>query len=109
MSTIIAFDDGLLGANELQIQIIGDMPSPCRYGDNNKEESNQKTADGLFSHLFFFSLSIQPRTQAPASAPANWHMIKSGAEDGAIPANVSENMRAIVTAGLAKEVDAVNQ
>ena len=29
--------------------------------------------------------------------------------EGAIPANVSESARAIVTAGLANEVDAVNQ
>ena len=32
-----------------------------------------------------------------------------GADDGAIPANVSDSMRAIVTAGLAKLVDDVNQ
>jgi hypothetical protein len=30
-------------------------------------------------------------------------------EFGAIPANVLERLRAMVTAGLAKEVDAVNQ
>jgi hypothetical protein len=35
--------------------------------------------------------------------------MKAGAEDGAIPANVLLRERAIVTAGLAKEVDAVNQ
>src|SRR5689334_23251602 len=32
-----------------------------------------------------------------------------GAEDGAIPANVSEKMRPIVTAGLANDVELVNQ
>jgi len=32
-----------------------------------------------------------------------------GTEDGAIPAKLSVRLRAIVTAGLAKDVDAVNQ
>jgi hypothetical protein len=36
-------------------------------------------------------------------------MMKPETPVGAIPANVSENERAIVTAGLANEVDAVNQ
>ena len=31
-----------------------------------------------------------------------------GADDGAMPANESDNVRAMVTAGLAKEVEAVN-
>jgi hypothetical protein len=36
-------------------------------------------------------------------------MMKAGAPAGAIPAKVSESDRATVTAGLAKDVDAVNQ
>jgi len=35
--------------------------------------------------------------------------MKAGAPAGAMPANVSEIERAIVTAGLAKDVEAVNQ
>ena len=35
--------------------------------------------------------------------------MKPGAEDGAMPAKVSDRLRAIVTAGLANEVEAVNQ
>ena len=35
--------------------------------------------------------------------------MKAGAEDGATPAKVSDRLRATVTAGLAKEVEAVNQ
>jgi hypothetical protein len=35
--------------------------------------------------------------------------MKAGAPAGAIPAKVLERARAIVTAGLANEVDAVNQ
>jgi hypothetical protein len=36
-------------------------------------------------------------------------MMKATTFDGAIPAKVSESDRAIVTAGLANDVDAVNQ
>jgi hypothetical protein len=35
--------------------------------------------------------------------------MKAGAAEGAMPAKVSEIDRAIVTAGLAKDVEAVNQ
>jgi hypothetical protein len=35
--------------------------------------------------------------------------MNTGADDEAIPANVSENIRPTVTAGLAKEVELVNQ
>jgi hypothetical protein len=35
--------------------------------------------------------------------------MKAPRPEGAIPAKVSENARAIVTAGFANEVDAVNQ
>jgi hypothetical protein len=35
--------------------------------------------------------------------------LKGRTEDGAMPAKVSENMRATVTAGLAKLVELVNQ
>jgi hypothetical protein len=41
--------------------------------------------------------------------PRNCAMIKAMTPAYAIPANVSESDRAIVTAGLANEVDAVNQ
>lgn len=38
-----------------------------------------------------------------------WARMKAGALDGAIPAKVSDRLRAAVTAGLANEVEAVNQ
>jgi hypothetical protein len=45
-----------------------------------------------------------------ASAPPTiWAPMKAGAEDGAMPAKVSENIRPIVMAGLAKLVEEVNQ
>lgn len=39
----------------------------------------------------------------------HWATIKPGASTGRMPENVSVIDRAIVTAGFAKEVDAVNQ
>ena len=44
-----------------------------------------------------------------ASAPASWATMNNGTSPGLIPANVSVNALAIVTTGLAKEVEAVNQ
>jgi hypothetical protein len=48
-------------------------------------------------------------TPTANSIPAICAMMKPETPVGAIPANVSENERAIVTAGLANEVDTVNQ
>ena len=44
----------------------------------------------------------------PAIPPPIWAAMNTGADDGAIPAKVSENIRPTVIAGLAKLVDAVN-
>ena len=38
-----------------------------------------------------------------------WAAMKRGTEDGAMPANVLENIRPMVMAGLAKLVEEVNQ
>jgi hypothetical protein len=43
------------------------------------------------------------------TAPTSCAAMNAATPFGAIPANVSDNDRAIVTAGLANEVDAVNQ
>jgi hypothetical protein len=51
----------------------------------------------------------QRATGSAASAPASCAAMKAGAPVGAIPANVSDRVRARVTAGLANDVDAVNQ
>jgi hypothetical protein len=42
-------------------------------------------------------------------APRIWAAINLGAHSGAIPANESLNVRPIVTAGLAKEVELVKK
>jgi hypothetical protein len=44
-----------------------------------------------------------------ATAPASCAATNGGTDAGAIPAKESESIRAIVTAGLAKLVDDVNQ
>ena len=45
----------------------------------------------------------------PAMPPPTWAAMNTGADDGAIPANVLENIRPMVIAGLAKLVEEVNQ
>ncbi len=45
----------------------------------------------------------------PIRAPTIWAAMNPGAELGAMPAKVSEKIRPIVTAGLANEVELVNQ
>src|SRR5262245_52108955 len=51
----------------------------------------------------------QRKRYAAASAPSSSATRKPGTSRGAIPANVSLSARAMVTAGLAKDVDEVNQ
>ena len=41
--------------------------------------------------------------------PTSWATTNAGTDAGAMPANVSENMRPTVIAGLAKLVELVNQ
>ena len=48
-------------------------------------------------------------TAAPTASPTSWAATKAGTEEGAMPAKVSVKMRPIVTAGLANEVELVNQ
>jgi MFS family permease len=51
----------------------------------------------------------QPKRNVALKAPASCATMNSGASAGRIPANVSDNDLAMVTAGLANDVDAVNQ
>ncbi len=43
------------------------------------------------------------------TAPTTWNAMNPGTDDGAMPANVFENIRANVTAGFAKLVDDVKK
>ena len=51
----------------------------------------------------------QPKTMAAITAPKTCDSKNAGASNGRMPENVSVAARAIVAAGLAKEVEAVNQ
>ena len=51
----------------------------------------------------------QPNRATDARAPAAWAPTNAGTSSGRMPANVSVNARAIVTAGFANDVDDVNQ
>ena len=51
----------------------------------------------------------QAASTVAASAPMSCATMKAGTPPGEMPANVSDSDRAIVTAGFAKDVDAVNQ
>ncbi len=53
--------------------------------------------------------SSQPSSAVAATAPTIWAAMKPGACAGWMPENVSVKARATVTAGLANEVEAVNQ
>ncbi len=55
------------------------------------------------------SLRSQPKTSVAATAPTICARINPGAWAGTMPEKVSVRLRAIVTAGLAKEVEEVNQ
>jgi len=55
------------------------------------------------------SRNSQGNSRAAANIASSCAVMKPGADEGAIPAKLSLNMRATVTAGLAKEVEAVNQ
>ena len=48
-------------------------------------------------------------SNSPVSAPPSWEAINAGTWAGAMPAKVSLSDRAMVIAGFAKDVDAVNQ
>ena len=54
-------------------------------------------------------LSSQPNSPTATTAPTSCAAMNSGAELGAMPAKLSDRLRATVTAGLANEVEAVNQ
>ncbi len=45
----------------------------------------------------------------PAIPPPTWAAMNTGADDGAMPAKLLENIRPMVIAGLAKLVEEVNQ
>ena len=68
----------------------------------------------VYADYYFLEALLRLRpsaacTDAPSPAPSSWAATKPGTLPGAIPANVSENIRPTAAAGLANDVDAVNQ
>ena len=58
---------------------------------------------------FSGSAKSQPATSEAASAPASCATMNAGTSAGRMPAKLSVSARATVTAGLANEVEEVNQ
>jgi hypothetical protein len=90
------------------------------------EHTDAPHTSSIFTHrsrLIKADLAAQPTVRQPspsftqshlptvtaAAIPANCATMNAATPEGAIPAKVSDNERAIVTAGLAKDVYAVNQ
>lgn len=75
------------------------------------ERRNNDTAIRQRGHALVVLADVQSQraNTTATSIPSNCAMMKAGAPDGAMPAKVSETDRAMVTAGLAKEVEDVNQ
>ena len=76
-------------------------------GVSGAQDEDEWFHGALFSGVGCWASNLWKRM--PRSAPMIWAGIKAAAPLGAIPANVSVKMRPTVTAGFAKEVEAVNQ
>ena len=85
--------------------------SPNSYYKMAKSELECNRGASLVSRsaLYLFSPTSHPHTTVATVAPANCAAMKPGASAGRMPAKVSESARAMVMAGLAKEVEDVNQ
>src|SRR5258706_3367508 len=68
-----------------------------------------KIASGLRAGASFSGRSSHVMTSMPMTAPKSSAAMKPGSSTGRIPENVLVNERAIATAGLANDVEAVNQ
>src|SRR2546430_10993139 len=88
---------GVVDAHEQHLRPLAHRPSSDRRGITTFMAA--AAASG-------YRILIAPRASA---APTSWNAMNPGTEDGAMPANVSENIRANVTAGLAKLVDDVKK
>ena len=100
--TIFSADD-LDGAVGVVYDVVRDAPL---------EEPTQARmagrADDLLRHFGQGGMSRRNKRVA-AAAPKSWATTKPGTSAGRMPAKVSGAERASVTAGLANEVEAVNQ
>ncbi len=76
---------------------------------NFKLRRNQILAETQSFAAESWGASSQRNTNVAAVAPSSCATMKPGASTGRMPEKVSVRLRAMVTAGLAKEVEAVNQ
>ncbi len=76
-------------------------------GVSGAQDEDEWFHGALFSDVGCWASNLWRRV--PRRAPMIWAGIKAAALTGAIPANVSVKIRPTVTAGFAKEVEAVNQ
>src|SRR5262249_53981587 len=73
------------------------------------DRDSHRCAPELIAWSIRASLRSQRASHSPQSAPRSCATTKPGRSIGRMPENVFVNERAIVTAGLANEVEAVNQ
>jgi hypothetical protein len=52
---------------------------------------------------------IKVKAEKPSPAPINWKRMKAGTDEMSIPENESLKLRAMVTAGFAKDVEEVKK
>ncbi len=105
-----------LGAGPAGLEVFDDHGRITRSPDHRHHVARRAAGgvviDGdreVFAHSGLSSFNSQPNRSTAASAPTIWAAMKAGAEIGAIPAKVLDIDRAMVTAGFANDVDAVNQ
>lgn len=80
-----------------------------RLGDEEIFNTPERFCRQLFIAYAAFSFNNQWNNSVAAAAPRNCATIKGATEEGAMPAKVLDKLRAMVTAGLANDVEAVNQ
>jgi hypothetical protein len=80
-----------------------------RMEERRRDDDRQRRANALSFALDGRVLKTQLAKISATMAPRSCAATKAGTLAGAIPAKLSESARAMVTAGLANEVEAVNQ
>ena len=87
----------------------GSKRGGVRFDHGSSRSGQGGLAPEQITRADYSARNSQPKISAAKAAPTNWAAINIGTSEGAMPANVSENARPMATAGLAKDVDAVNQ
>ena len=83
--------------------------SSCRSVGQGLRAAGRRRASALRSPASRVRERERCSRDARRRAPTIWAAMNAGTEAGAMPAKVSENIRPMVIAGLAKLVEEVNQ